>query len=118
MPTLAWLVLAPLLFFAPQAHQTATLLDAAEWRGRSYVCVETADRILIGQKRGGAARMKALTGKPVLVRQDDKRLWVNGAKFTQDYLTQAFPAGSRCAGVIEGAIARRDSTEPKQLRTR
>jgi hypothetical protein len=111
-------LLAPVLLLGRQGQQTAMLLDAAPWHGRTYVCVETSDRILIGQKRGRPGRWTALRGKTVGVRYDDARLWVAGAKFRQDYLTRAFPAGSRCEQVVDAAIARRDSDQPKQLRTR
>src|SRR5579884_3464530 len=113
-----WLALVPVLLLGRQAQQPATVLDWAEWHGRSYVCVETSDRILIGQRRGVPGRLKGLKGKTVPVGHDDAHLWVAGVKFGQDYLTRAFPAGSRCEQVVEAAIARRESTQPKQLHRR
>src|SRR5438270_99625 len=125
MQTSTWLRLAPVLLLAGQRPENATLLDAAIFRGRSFVCAETSDRILIGQSSGGrsAALLEPLMGKGVGVIHDDASLWIlrpdgRQIRFRQDYLTPAFAPASRCEQVIDAAIARRTSTEPKSLRKR
>jgi hypothetical protein len=112
-----------LSFAAGPRPENATLLAAADFHGHACVCVETSDRILIGQKRGSAARLRAVTGKRLSVMHDHRHLWLvmpGGRRltFTQEYLTPAFPQGSRCEQVVDRAIDRRNSTEPKTLRRR
>lgn len=116
----AWVLTAAFLSLnaAAPKQENATLLETAVRNGRTWVCVETSDRILIGQRRGSPQRLQRSNGRAVLVRHDDAHLWVGGTKFRQDYLTRAFASGSRCEQIVDAAIARRDSTGPKELKTR
>lgn len=100
----------------------AVLLEVAAWHGRWYACVETSDRILIGQARGNA-NIRNYVGQNVAVRHDDRSVWIklpNGKhmRLRQDYLTPAFAPQSRCEKVVDAAIVRHNSPPPAGLRTR
>ena len=124
------MVCAPLIASDKKGNQEARYLDDAVYEpchgdcapfniAYFYFCLETRDRILIGQKHAwkweyNPAQMHPLRGKTVSLRYDDKYIWLirtdgKEMKLKQDYSMDVF-RDQRCKDVIHAPIQKKQAT--------